>query len=119
RHRIATYQSGVGRMVSEASAEGAKTYRYDPAGNLEFTMREGSGTSTPREDRFTYYGADSRARAADYRYVTLGNSDQSPEKWVFEEYRYDALGRRVRVRAYRDCNNFEPRNTPDYLQFTA
>jgi RHS repeat-associated protein len=116
RNRLATYQSSVGRLLSEASAQGVKTYRYDPAGNLEFTMREGSGTSTPREDRFTYYGADQRVRAADYRYVTYGNTDQSPEKWVFEQYRYDALGRRIWVRTYRECNNFNPQNTAEYLQ---
>jgi len=34
------------------------------------------------------------------------------EKWVFEEYRYDALGRRVWARARRDCKL----GTPDLLE---
>jgi RHS repeat-associated protein len=118
RDRTATYQVNVGRLLSELSVQGAKTYRYDAGGNLEFTMRNGAGTIYPCEDRFTYYGADSRVRAADYRTVSPCAPDgASPEKWVFEEYRYDALGRRVWVRAYRDCVNVSPSLAPqEYLQ---
>jgi RHS repeat-associated protein len=80
-------------------------------------MKDVSGTA-PLEDRFTYYGADARIRAADYRYVSSGQGFLSPEKWVFEEYRYDALGRRVWVRAYRNCAGFSgpSLSTSEYLQ---
>jgi RHS repeat-associated protein len=115
RNRVATFQSGVGRQLLEATAQGTKTYRYDPAGNLEFTTLDGGVSGAPREDRFSYYGADSRLRAADYRFVLNGQAILTGEKWVFEEYRYDALGRRIWVRAYRDCSNYS-QGYPEYVQ---
>ena len=115
RNRVATFQSGVGRQLSEATAQGTKTYRYDPAGNLEFTTLDGAIYGSPREDRFSYYGADSRLRAADYRFVLNGQAVLTGEKWVFEEYRYDALGRRIWVRTYRDCSNYS-QSTSEYVQ---
>jgi RHS repeat-associated protein len=119
RVSTSTYQTGVGRLLSELSAQGGKTYRYDPAGNLEFTMRQPSGgTPAPSEDRFSYYAADGRVRAADYRFRANGLADDTYRKWVFEQYRYDALGRRVWVRTDRDCQ--PPSNgllsSPEWLE---
>jgi YD repeat-containing protein len=99
-----TYQQQVGRLLQENSPQGNTTYRHDASGNVEFTMREPSGSQpSPLEDRFTYYGADERARAADYRFRANGLADDTYRKWVFEQYRYDALGRRVWVRADKQC----------------
>jgi RHS repeat-associated protein len=106
RTRTATYQPGVGRLLSESSTQGLKNYVYDSAGNLTFSTRDGSSQNTPLEDRFTYYGADGKVRAADARTVLNPNTRAaSAEKWVFEKYRYDALGRRVWVRTYRECED--------------
>jgi RHS repeat-associated protein len=105
RGRNATYQANVGRLLQEASGEGAKTYVYDPSGNLELSIREeanGPG-QYPRENRFTYYGADERVRAVDARSGFPGDVDLQLKKWTFEEYRYDALGRRVWVQSDREC----------------
>jgi RHS repeat-associated protein len=105
RGRTATYQANVGRLLSESSAEGSKRYTYDPSGNLEFSIREEATSQDPqpREDRFTYYDAQERARAVDFRSAFPGASVLQLHKWTFEEYRYDALGRRVWVLSDRDC----------------
>lgn len=107
RSRSASYQANVGRLLEEASSEGAKRYRYDPSGNLELSIREeaaGPG-QYPRENRFTFYGADERVRAVDARSAFPGDADLQLKKWTFEEYRYDALGRRVWVRSDRECED--------------
>jgi RHS repeat-associated protein len=105
RGRNATYQANVGRLLEESSSEGAKFYLYDPSGNLELSIREeASGPGEyPRENRFTYYGADERVRAVDARSGFPGDVDLQLKKWTFEEYRYDALGRRVWVQSDREC----------------
>jgi len=115
RQRTPQYQAHVGRLLFEVSGQAAKTYVYDRAGNLEYTMGDGI-KAAPREDRFTYYGADAKVRAADYRFVQQGNAEPggTPEKSVFEEYRYDAFGRRVWVRAYKTCT-WLSQNTVEYL----
>jgi RHS repeat-associated protein len=55
-------------------------------------------------DRYSYYGADGKLRAADHR-VSTASLQGSPLHTTFEEYWYDALGRRVLVRARRNCEN--------------
>jgi RHS repeat-associated protein len=100
-HQYAAYENGTGRLlVGSTSSTGAPyrdTTEYDEAGNILFTTP--SRPETPldlRVDRASFYGADGQLRAVDYRKYTdtLG---------VFEEYRYDALGRRVLVEARRGC----------------
>jgi RHS repeat-associated protein len=106
RTRSQTHAPGVGRLVLESGVDVDGTYVYDADGNLQFSMREAGQFDDPSEDRFTYYAADGRVRAADYRYLRNGQADETPQHWVFEEYRYDALGRRVWVRSYRDCAGY-------------
>jgi RHS repeat-associated protein len=107
------YSAGVGRLVAEIGVGANKSYVYDPAGNVEFSMRAVSST-TRGEDRFSYYAANERVRAADYRTRFVG--DLQPRQWVFEEYRYDALGRRVWVRSFRECENAEPLSSYEHLE---
>ena len=78
---------------------------YDDAGNIEVsTTLLNAQKSAPLQDRITYYGADNTIRAADtrsaYMFENLGKFHSS-----FEEYRYDALGRRVLVRNRQYCEN--------------
>jgi hypothetical protein len=97
----------VGRLASETSAQGNKKYVYDPAGNLELSIHTeppGPG-SFERENRFTYYGADERVRAVDYRSASPGDAEAQFKKNTFEEYRYDAFGRRIWAQADRDCDD--------------
>ncbi|MGH8435070.1 MAG: hypothetical protein ACRERX_11435, partial [Pseudomonas sp.] len=51
----------------------------------------------------TWYYALNRVRAAETRGVGNHQADLTDYHRVFEEYRYDALGRRVWVRARKDC----------------
>ncbi len=116
RPRSAIYQEHTGRLLAEFSGGGDKTYGYDESGNLIFSIREDSPADSPAEDRFTYYGADERIRAADYRFVSIGHSDESPENLVFEEYRYDALGRRVWVLTHREARHYSVFKDASYLE---
>lgn len=92
---------------------GAKVFRYDPAGNLEFVMFAPGG-SQYREDRFSYYDADGHLRAADFRSRVGGLGDNA--KWVFDTYRYDAFGRRVWVRSDRKCSAISGGFTAEWME---
>ena len=85
-----TYQPAVGRLLAQNS--GTRVFRYDPAGDLEFVTHNPGGSAF-RDDRFGYYAADGRLRAADYQSHVGGTNVYA--KWVFDTYRFDALGRRV------------------------
>lgn len=63
------------------------------------------GPDAVHEDRASYYGADGLLRAADSRSLGSPGRFFGFYRTVFEEYRYDALGRRVWVRARRWCEN--------------
>lgn len=84
---------------------------YDAAGNVVFSTQlyqvSGSCSSQPKvdadcEDRALFYGADGRLRAADHR-VRMGDDNGNYYRATWEEYRYDALGRRVWVRSLLTC----------------
>ncbi len=111
------YLSGNGRHRASAWTDASRgTYRqdtvlYDPSGNTRFSYQTmwiyavGSLSGTLMEDRASYYGADGKLRASEYRQEQLGDqtitADHYDQKYIFEEYRYDALGRRVLVRTRR------------------
>ncbi|HEV7589062.1 MAG TPA: RHS repeat-associated core domain-containing protein [Longimicrobium sp.] len=129
------YQPGTGRLVSTANVNSAGPYEvsvYDAAGNQYFragirvvTTPYTIGTTSNahaklRDETAMYYGADDRLRVADRR--TCLYFDQTDTTAVcdltrvpayenrsaFEEYRYDALGRRVLVRTRSEfaCTQF-------------
>ena len=101
----ARYHPGTGRLAYTMNSHIKDEYRYDGGGNTVFTTRT---TGTAHRDRASYYGADGTLRAADYRTATTGGDPPiAPFQATFEEYRYDALGRRVWVRARRQCQNVE------------
>ncbi|HET7464575.1 MAG TPA: RHS repeat-associated core domain-containing protein, partial [Longimicrobium sp.] len=102
------YVAGVGRLAYNQNLYQRDTTYFDAAGNAVFETQAWysyySGSSL--RDRVSYYGADGLLRAADSR--VLSNPSVvygSPFNTTFEEYRYDALGRRIWVRARRFCIN--------------
>jgi RHS repeat-associated protein len=109
------YAVGTGRLVVGNSTNLEDTLRYDPAGNTEFAWQKFTNQAPQREDRASYYAADGTLRAADYRSLDNPGSFRQPVRYVFEEYRYDALGRRVWVRARKDCENAGA--TADFADF--
>ncbi len=110
---------------------------YDPAGNRTHHADwrevpypgEQNGSAQLQERMRTYYGADEKVRVVDRRTCAFGNFLNGTKNWAlsfpvgtyatlcappqhqdraaFEEYRYDALGRRVLVRSNQDwsCAN--------------
>ena len=88
---------------------------YDAAGNLIWTGRSvlelDQGYLKPQKERRMYYGADGKLRAVDARGVQAdpgAPEDAAPYHGFtrsFEEYRYDALGRRVATRFDQMCDD--------------
>lgn len=104
--RNATYQAATGRILTTgASLPGLRTFYYDSSGNEAFSSLIGdAGGTNPSEDRRSYYDASGRLVAAEWRFLpSQGNPGTWGYKRAFEEYRHDPLGRRIWVRAQRDC----------------
>jgi RHS repeat-associated protein len=103
--RFQKFAAGTGRYASSTdSAYQRDTAKYDAAGNTEFSTQswvDPYSMASPA-DRASYYAADGKLYAADYRAVSPGMT-VTDWKTVFEEYRYDALGRRVWLRSRRFC----------------
>ncbi|HYW10013.1 MAG TPA: hypothetical protein VE913_23810, partial [Longimicrobium sp.] len=102
------YESGTGRLALAISQHQRDTTLYDAAGNVEFTTQawyDPYSASATLKDHASYYSVDGKLRAADSRTVASANVEITPFTAVFEEYRYDALGRRVWVRARRYCEH--------------
>lgn len=91
------------RLATSAPGNGLglRSYTYDADWNVTFYRQALSNGY--QEDRMSYYDAENRLRAADYRKGYSQPPLYFPMK-VFEQYRYDALGRRIWVRADKDCN---------------
>jgi len=79
---------------------------YDRAGNRTLINRQSYNLPFPyRETAVSYYGADERLRVTDKR---TGPGEQNTSRAsAYEEYRYDALGRRILVRSRKasDCTH--------------
>jgi RHS repeat-associated protein len=100
------YEAGSGRMRASANPVQSDTFHYDAGGNEVFSTQRllAADGSQPLRDRASFYGADGRLRASELRVVhNPGQGPTSPYSRVFEEYRYDALGRRVWVRVRQSC----------------
>ena len=115
------YEARTGRLLryrrKERSAPVANNgwggYEYDESGNVRLTSGGryqpstlNSGTTGTVEERtMQYYGADGRLRVVDRRSCFIpgtGCDEREPVmhsmRSAFQEYRYDALGRRILVR---------------------
>ncbi|MGH7719326.1 MAG: hypothetical protein ACREON_10840 [Gemmatimonadaceae bacterium] len=103
--RNSSYRAGTGRLWTTLPVVGGGSTEetlYDAAGNRELYLMNEGGTSVVERARY-YYGADDQLRIADRR-SCVGNlagtacTTATPaydRRGAFEEYRYDALGRRV------------------------
>ena len=80
------------------------TIMYDAAGNLHATVTVDGGKTEQYQDRVSYYSVDGKLVAADARSVAMGTTTLQGHT-AFEEYRYDALGRRIWVRPRRWCDD--------------
>jgi len=113
-NRLNYYAAGTGRLnsVDDYVKSNVDTLVYDSAGSTKQMWQKLVGRGG-LENRLTYYGADGSARAADYRRFDGDPTiSPNPNRFVFEEYRYDAYGRRVWVRARRDCDGMNPSPDP-------
>lgn len=88
--------------MRSSSAGGLTNYFYDLAGNVDFT----SNMSAPAEERASFFAADGSLRAVDYRWAAGPSATAlGVQKYAVEEYRYDALGRRVWLQSKKTCND--------------
>ena len=99
------YHAGNGRVRAISTASRVDTLHYDAEGNVEFSTFKPPAFETEVEDRASYYDATGRLRAVDHRLARSGGYGRfaRPARFTFEEFRYDALGRRVLARMRRWC----------------
>ncbi|HEX6746130.1 MAG TPA: RHS repeat-associated core domain-containing protein [Longimicrobium sp.] len=146
------YERYTGRMRVTLGPATTDTSTYDRAGNRTFVLRQQT-TTTPYDancnasscpssveatlidETVQFYGAEGRLRIADRRACLKfsGNANQCDtsrlplgnQRSSFEEYRYDALGRRVLVRSRQaylcqiNCQNLVRRTVWDGDQVLA
>jgi RHS repeat-associated protein len=101
---IWTYQPRTGRLLLRTTITGVDSTHYDSAGNIVFTNQTASAGDVAF-DRASFYDGEGRLRVVDSRRVENFGARTAPFFHVFEEYRYDALGRRVLVHTRKDCQN--------------
>lgn len=109
--RVYGYARSNGRLARIDTPWQRDTTYYDAAGNAEFTTQSAFVRTADADltDVASFYAADSTLRAAERRTVADPNIvDGGFYSQAFEEYRYDALGRRVWVRARQHCQNAGP-----------
>ncbi len=103
-HRDYTYQAATGRLTGVSQTVpivSTTTNTFDSAGNVQFDAESGFGAGSIRRERASIYGLDGRLRAVDM--WTSPTIIGPTAKRIFEEYRYDALGRRVLVWMQSHC----------------
>jgi len=105
-----TYERGTGRLLTDRSVSVRTNYSYDSAGSVVLTSNMGDiAVQSPAEERASFFAADGSLRAVDSRWAAgQSASILSVQKYTFEEYRYDALGRRIWLRAQKWCNDVAP-----------
>lgn len=101
-NRTATFKADTGRLNTETPNGGVISYSYDVDGNVVFVSQAGD----PPDERRSYYAADGKLtrvvtrNAASTRVTALGYYRENVDL-----YRYDALGRRVWLKADKDCQD--------------
>lgn len=87
--------------LTQASADQPFISRYDASGNVTWRARYEFDQNQMQSEQRSYYAADQTLRATDVRYW----DNTGREHMAFEEYAYDALGRRMGVRTRQFCYN--------------
>ena len=121
--------SGALTSVTAPSAPGwsyLKNVAYDPSGNVSTTalqQADYASSGTLWDVSINYYDAADQLRVFNRAVGPYANDENHPgERNVFEEYVYDALGRRVLVRSRRtstcntsitECNSYVERTVWD------
>ena len=95
------YTPGTGRLANDTLGWGVTSYTYSAAGDIEYSQNLGS----PAEERASYYAADGTLRAVDFRRATGPQTSFGFWTRAFDEYRYDALGRRIWLRSQKSCQD--------------
>src|SRR5574340_1457421 len=100
-------------MADKSSSHPARRFRQHtplPAGPTEAVtisqfFYQASAAGVAVNDRASWYGADGRLRVAEWRRAQDPTKAWTNPGWtdIFEEYRYDALGRRVLVMSRQAC----------------
>ena len=104
------YEPGTGRLLKRRRGHAAggfldDTLHYDAGGNVVASVQGPTLVETPLADRLTYHDAQDRLRAVDFRTVWSSEGGTNAANYsAFDEYGYDALGRRVWVRSRRNCD---------------
>jgi RHS repeat-associated protein len=109
------YQAKTGRLltITPAAGGGQVTYSYDAAGNQVFASAINPNLTS--SEVASFYAADGKLRMVQTRWGQNEHPVQlQNQKYAIEDYRYDALGRRVWVRAQKHCEGF----TTDIAQRT-
>lgn len=100
------YHNGTARIDSTLSADNDYGFLYDSAGNtvFQYAASTTNNSGATLNDRASWYSADGLLRVAEWREAFNDGQWLNPA-WtdVFEEYRYDALGRRVLVMSRQNC----------------
>jgi len=105
-----SYQPGTGRMTTmSVFQEYPRSFSYDSAGNQDFSssVDPGNVVNHHATERASFFAADGSLRMVDAR-STEFTRPFAPGEWqtyVVEDYRYDALGRRVWTRSRRWCDS--------------
>jgi RHS repeat-associated protein len=98
------YQWGTGRLRVRGSDAMVDTIKYDLGGNEVFVVGLPVQPTGQRQDRASFYDGGGRLWATNVRRVANASS-RGGLFTTFEEYRLDALGRRVLVRTRKECEN--------------
>ena len=111
-HANAYRTDGTGRLDRDTIPNRTRQNVYDDAGNLHATFTTWVPTGQWADDRVSYYDAGGALVAADRRTAAKpASGGPYAYNFTFEEFRYDALGRRVLVRARRQCEQLLMPNT--------
>ncbi len=96
---------GTGRIYREYLPARTGEFIFDESGNLYATYTISGTAGEWADERVSYYDAGGSLVAADRRTTLIGSYGTllRPQNFTFEEFRYDALGRRVLVRSRRWC----------------
>ncbi len=95
------FTPGTGRLMKDTIPGGVTSYTYNEAGDLEFSQNLGG----PAQEQASYYAADGKLRAVDSRRAAGPHTNFGFWTRAFDEYRYDALGRRIWVRSRKTCQD--------------